>query len=181
MGSARWAAWLIVVLLTGWSLFQFLPGQDESRAVDLAPPPGFAELAKVDEDQYPAWLTAYASRLPTARAAWQVLILQAVPGEPAMVIGTVEDSDGDEESTHWRVRWPAVVDALEPGKLAEPTTVSTRVAGFDYQHHLLPFDETGSRCLLVNEIRGAPSSTRWGSLILAAVLALALLASPPGH
>lgn len=133
-------------------------------------------LTAIQDDQYSDWLTKFDEQLRTDAASKQLLIVQAIPQEAPQVIGAISDADGDEENTHWRTPWPGVADALKSGTLAAPVLARSRHQGFEYQHHLIPFDETRSRCLLINEIAPAPkwSGLRALGLVLSSLLAVGL-------
>lgn len=147
-----------------------------SELIQLTPEQQQA-LTAIQDDQYSDWLTEFDEQLQTGSASKQVLILQAIPQEAPQVIGSINDADGDEETTHWRTPWPGVTEALKSGTLEAPVLARSRHQGFDYQHHLIPFDETRSRCLLINEIAPTPkwSGLRALGLVLSSLLAVGLL------
>lgn len=115
------------------------------------------ELADLPDTAYSDWLTQFYGRLSRENSSLQTLILQGAPGEVPMVIATVRDANGDEDATHWPIPWPAVADVLRKGKIGGPLTVASTQHGMNYVHHLVPFDSTGSRCLLVNEFHAGRS------------------------
>lgn len=108
----------------------------------------------------------------------QVLVVQATPKGP-LVIANTEDSDGDEEPTHWPAPWPAVASALKQ-PLQSPLTVTGRHADANYQHRLIPLDPTGTRCLFINT---TIESLGWlglrGCLVLLGALLGAVLSFVP--
>lgn len=175
MNGLRVAGWLAVAGLTivsvgsrWWSAPEASPFQltaDEQE-----------QLAELPEPDRPAWLTRLQDRWSSPGTARQVLLIQAVPNEPPLVVAAVEESDGDEEPTHWRVPWPGVNESLASGLLVEPMIARSRLHGFDYIHHLVPLKDP-HLVLLVNEIAPAPPWTGWRTLalILAALLAIGLL------
>jgi|GEM_PF-1203042 len=131
------------------------------------------KLAKVPTDSASEVLTEIADQLPRPARVSQVLLLQAVPDEAALVIATAQDSSDEEGATHWPAPWEAVNSALRSGKLLAPVAVQARHSGFDYQHHLIPVDAGQTQVLLVNQSAPAPAF-RWkhGLLSLAGLLLL---------
>jgi hypothetical protein len=138
-----------------------------------------AELAALHEDAYSAWLTDFYDTLDVRESAKQTLILQAIPGEAPQVIAAIEDSDGDEEATHFRSPWPAMNEALVEGRLSQPISVSGRYNQFHYSHHLVPFDATQRRILLVNEMFPSRGFTQihFLAVFLSVLLSIGLWAS----
>jgi hypothetical protein len=140
------------------------------------------QQALVNLEDYGEWIAAFEKRLPVGASPRQVVIVQAIPDQAPLVVGTTIDTSDEEEATHWPSPWPAVNEALKAGRLDEPVVVSGNYQSFRYRHHLFPFDETGSRCLLVNET-APPGGFGWlpATLVGAAlVLALTLLVTGRG-
>lgn len=174
----RRAGWGLVAVISLISvLSRWWPGSG-SELIQLTPEQQ-QSLTAIQDDQYSDWLTEFDEQLRTTAMSKQVLILQAVPQEAPLVVGAISDADGDEENTHWRTPWPGVTEALKSGTLEAPVLVRSQHQGFDYQHHLIPFDETRSRCLLINEIAAAPgwSGLRALGLVLSSLLAVGLFFS----
>jgi hypothetical protein len=133
-------------------------------------------LATMPEEEYSSWLTTFSDKLKTEDSSKQVLLLQGVPNEPPLVIAAPQDTDGDEEPTHWRAPWPELIAAFCTGKIEQPTQVRSRYQGFDYVHHLIPFEPTHTRCVLINEIVPAPNwlGIRFLTMLLATLGSVAL-------
>ena len=179
MSWQRIVGWTVVVaVLSGCAITYWVPAStvDDIKLTDEQT----TALAAMSDTGYSAWLTRYYRSLDVKRSSKQVVLLQGVPNEPPLVIASIQDADGDEEPTHWRAPWPEVAHALATGRLDGPQVVRSRYGGFDYAHHLIPFDQTHTRCLLVNEMSPAPSVFGFRMLVAFAMLTLAarLIAKP---
>jgi len=170
-GSAllRTSGWIgvavLLVLAATWSSFFGRPTEPPDPTADE-----ISQFARLPENKQATALSQLASRAAKNGTICQVLVVQAVPNAPPVVVKNIEDTDGDEEPAHWPAPWPSVVSALQQ-PLAGPLTVAGAYTGINYQHRLIPLDKTGTRCLLINSAAKPPG---WlgvrGGLIFAALL-----------
>jgi hypothetical protein len=143
-----------IVMLVGVIVTWWLPASAGSDV--QIPAESLAQLKETPPDDSSPILTDLLDRLSAEHNVRQVLMLQAVPDQPPIVIATTEDSSDEEEATHWPSPWTAVNEALKSGRLESKTSVTGRHAGFDHRHTLVPMDATGSRILLINQMSAAP-------------------------
>jgi hypothetical protein len=174
--SNRRLGWMAVCVLVIGSLASYWFAGPSSDALELTDAER-SKLATLIESDYSEWLTQFADTLNVDTTAKQVLLLQGVPNEPPLVIAAPQDTDGDEEPTHWRAPWPALAEGFRSGRIEQPLQLRSRYQGFDYIHHLIPFESTHTRCVLINQIAPAPNwlGFRFLAIFLATLGFVALL------
>jgi hypothetical protein len=167
-----WYGWsLVVVLFVGIVVVSFVQRGPKPPA---EPNPADVEQLRSAHDQQQAvLLTKISDAIVKQDSSAQVLLLQAAPGTPPVVVANVVDEDSGEGATHWPAPWPAVQQAMTQPVLT-PTLLAGEYAGAKYRHRLIPLDAAGTRVLLVNS--AAPPKSWWSvrNLLLAATCLLAL-------
>jgi len=172
----RWCLGIASGGILAWAVITWLWPSNPGESLQVAAP-RLQELQKATPEQAGPLLTQIQTELSPEHEVRQVLLLQAIPDKPPLVVASMHDSSHDEPPTHWSSPWPAVNQELEAGKLEEQAAVTGRHGGFDYLHHLIPADETGSRVLLINQSAEAPGwSFQRLSLVAAGGLMLLVLA-----
>jgi len=119
-------------------------------------------------------LSELADRLP--RHNVQVLLVQGIPGEPALILAAENDSSGDETVTHWPSPWLKLNRVLGASP-REPTIVRDVHAGRRYVHHVYPVNTAENHYLVVTELAtgtGHLGRLRWLILLISALLGTAL-------
>jgi len=168
----RAVGWVVVLLLFiswGGSLWHAGP-----RFKKIEPTPdSLRELAALPSEEYADWLTNFSGKHVQPGISWQALIVQAIPNEVPIVLATARGSSDDEGAVNWRCPWEAVNETLRD-PLLQPTLVEGTYAEVNYQHLLIPIDETGKRCVLVNQMAPKPSILSYRTALLVAATLLGL-------
>jgi len=168
-----WAIVLLLVAAWGLSLWLTKPGY---KVIEPSPD-RLRKLATLPKEEYAEWLTDFVASVKDDAHSWQALIVQAVPGEAPIVLATAQGSSDEEGAVNWNCPWPAVVEVLDE-PILQPIITEGSYANVNYQHLLIPLDETGLRCVLVNQMLPSTAiafSFRTPLIVGAILLGLALL------
>jgi hypothetical protein len=142
----RKLGWIAVFGLAGWALFAGWLASPTLKAPDLTPAE-LSELQSLPDEALPAWLSSYAARMSSSGGqAVQAFIVLALPTQPPPFVVASMIEAGD---TQFPVPWPGVRAALANPR-QQPFSMSDAYGERVYTHRLVPLDEAGHRCLLVN-------------------------------
>jgi hypothetical protein len=172
IAGAGVAAVLFLAALLWSTFFGRPPTSPELQPAEVS------SFANLPEAEQAAALTALADQFSSTGSNFQLFVVQANPvGAPIVAVNS-QDDDGDEEATHWPVPWPAVIDTLKQ-PVSAPVTVHGTYAGSSLRHRLIPLDETGLRCLLINSTaeRQGWLGIRGGLALVATMIGMAIWAA----
>jgi len=171
MRALGWIAVTILFLLCVWTLWPRATNVELSEEVIRQTVEKIRQTAEV---HWPEELARLEDGLPTPTA--QVMLVQGVPGELALVLAVPTDSSEDEQSSHWRLPWPKLSSVLAEGP-THPVQVSESRHGIRYVHHVFPVDAEQQHYLVVTGLAPSTGSRLWGwlGLLIAVAIGVALL------